>query len=282
MEESFFSIVPTDDGTSTALLAEYGEGMHSRSGAYEEALRKHLVPSRVLEHRDRALSVLDVGFGLGYNILALIHEYFLRNSGVRLSVVSLEKERSLLPALEMISFNDKRDDLYDHIRRAYAKGHTEIGEISIEVLFDDARNSLRHLGDSAFHAVFFDPFSPARNPELWSTDVFKELFRIMKDGAMLTTYSSASHVRAAMLDAGLAVGRGPSVGGKREGTIASKGNVIPSLTASEIAAIRSDPRSAPFRDPSLSSGRESIREKRRQAIRAARLWPTGSQATETA
>ncbi len=263
----------TGDGSSTALLGEYGEQMHSRSGAYEEALQKHLFPSRILGRSEHTLSVLDVGFGLGYNILALAMEFQRRNSPGNLSVISLEKDRSFTPLLESIAFNDERDDTYRHIRRAYQLGHADFGTISITVMFGDARNTIRQLAEGAFHAIFFDPFSPARNPELWTIHFFMEMYRVMKNGAILTTYSSAPHVRTAMLEAGLTVGRGPSVGGKREGTLASKGCAIRSLSSSEINAIRSNQKSVPFRDSTLTDPRENIREMRREEIRIRKKSP---------
>lgn len=268
MDRSFYSIITTDDGSSTVSLTEYGEHMHSHSGAYDEALRKHLIPSRILKRIDRSLSVLDIGFGLGYNILALVTEAQSSGNSVHLSIVSFEKDRRFLPILESIVFNDERDALYEYIRKAYQFGHADLGSISITVKIGDARNSVHHLDDNAFHAIFFDPFSPARNPELWSCQFFIEMYRVMKDGGILTTYSSASHVRAAMLEAGFTVGRGPGVGGKREGTLASKGKAVTSLTESEITAILTDYKSAPFRDVSLAADRESIREARRKEIRA--------------
>lgn len=267
MDEPRYSIIKTGDGSSTALLRDYDEQMHSSSGAYDEALRKHLIPSRILERSGSSLSVLDVGFGLGYNILTLAMEYPREAGYGNLSIISLEKDRSFSPILASITFNDVRDDMYRQIRRSYQHGHVEFENISIDVMFGDARDTVRLLSENIFDAIFFDPFSPSRNPELWTSHFFMEMYRVMKEGAILTTYSSAFHIRAAMLEAGLTVGRGPSVGGKREGTLASKGCAIQPLSSSEITAIRCDPKSVSFRDASLAGSREFIREMRRREIR---------------
>ena len=40
MEQENFQIIKTGDGSYTLYLKEYDEQMHSRSGAYEEALLK--------------------------------------------------------------------------------------------------------------------------------------------------------------------------------------------------------------------------------------------------
>ncbi|TFH38583.1 MAG: hypothetical protein E4G96_10285 [Chrysiogenales bacterium] len=266
IDSPHFSFVSTGDGSSTIVLSEYGEGMHSISGAYEEALRKHIQPSRILEREDNSLSVLDVGFGLGYNILAMIVEFIRLKRHATLSIVSLEKERALHHALRAISFNDGRDTAYRFVRHAYEDGYARWGDISIRVHWGDARKSVKGLEAGSSQAVFFDPFSLARNPVLWPTDFLREIPRVMDEKGVLTTYSSADHVRTAMLDAGLMVGRGPSVGGKREGTVASKGGSITPFTDSEHAVLRANRKSIPYRDQLLSADRESILKHRRDAI----------------
>ncbi|MBP7734716.1 MAG: hypothetical protein KA369_01960 [Spirochaetes bacterium] len=255
-------LVKTGDGSYTLYLPEYDEHMHSLSGAYEEALLKHVRPSGILGLNKSALQVLDVGFGLGYNTLALLAE--LERAGYLgvVTVFSLERDRSLAAALASITFDDDRGRLYTALQKAYIGGSSTAGSASISVLFGDARENVRPLPDEAFDAVFFDPFSPSRNPELWSVDFFRQIYRTMNDQAVLTTYSSAPQVRSALLEAGFLIGRGPSVGGKREGTIASKSNIIPEITAHDMALLMANKRAVPYRDPELSADRETIRGRR--------------------
>jgi tRNA U34 5-methylaminomethyl-2-thiouridine-forming methyltransferase MnmC len=261
-----YDLVMTHDGSFTLYSREYDEHMHSLSGAYEEALLKHVLPSGILERGSDRLAVLDVGFGLGYNILALIDSLSRKNFNGSLSVISLEKDRSLLPYIRRISFPDIRDEAYSFIRGAYMNETVQNSTVRITVMFGDARISARSLPDGSFDAVFFDPFSPSRNPELWSVDFLREMFRLMDSAAVLTTYSSAQQIRGALLDAGFFIGRGPSVGGKREGTLAAKTGVITSLPSSELAALRDDCRSVPYRDESLSGAAQSIVERRRKEM----------------
>ena len=51
MEKKY--LLTTEDGTSTLFLEEYEQAMHSMSGAYEESLLKHIIPSKILECNDR-------------------------------------------------------------------------------------------------------------------------------------------------------------------------------------------------------------------------------------
>lgn len=251
-------LIITEDGSSTLFLDEYGQAMHSISGAYEESLLKHVIPSRILEKNDNELRILDIGFGLGYNVLALVREFKRLGIGSRLSIVSLEKEKIFLPFMDSILFHDERDEIYSIIKKCYAEEKYESNDIKIKIYFGDARNSIKNLEDGLFHAVFQDPFSPAKNPELWSMDYFRLLREKMRDDCILTTYSSADHIRSAMIQAGLFVGIGPSVGKKREGTIASKSCIIPVLTDARIQEINKNPKSEPYRDEGLRHQREEI------------------------
>lgn len=80
----------TEDSTYTFFDDEYREAMHSLSGAYREALYMHVLPSRVLE-KEGTVCVLDVGLGLGYNVLALLYEAMKKNASAFIILFHLKK-----------------------------------------------------------------------------------------------------------------------------------------------------------------------------------------------
>lgn len=259
-------LIETGDGSATLFLDEYEQAMHSSSGAYEEAVLKHVIPSGILLKEKKELYVLDVGFGLGYNVLALVQLYSLSGSRFRLKIISLEKDKSFSFYMDSVVFNDERDSLYSIIKKGYSQGSVQWGDFSLSLIFGDARESLKQLKEYRFDAVFQDPFSPAKNPELWSVEYFELIARVMEHDAVLTTYSSADHVRKAMIEAGLVVGKGPAVGQKREGTLASPGNFVPVLEKDRLEKIRNNPKSEPYRDPELNLTREEIITNRLESI----------------
>ncbi|MCL2154312.1 MAG: MnmC family methyltransferase [Leptospirales bacterium] len=260
MEPDYLLI--TDDETSTLFLKEYEQAMHSVSGAYEEALLKHVIPSEILNSNNTELNVLDIGFGLGYNVLALMNEFINRKKEARLNIISLEKEKYFFEFMKDISFNDQRDKLYNFIKDAYYSGCATYNEINLEILFGDARASIDKLKGKKFNAIFHDPFSPSKNPELWTVDFFHRLKDIMSDDAILTTYSSADHIRRAMIEAEIYIGIGPSVGKKREGTIAAIKKNILEIDNERKHKIMENIKSIPYRDPNLDLTREKILENR--------------------
>ncbi|PKL39135.1 MAG: hypothetical protein CVV44_09730 [Spirochaetae bacterium HGW-Spirochaetae-1] len=271
MKPGSIQIITTDDGSPTLYFGEYDEAMHTQSGAYTESLIKHIYPSRILDAGGESLSVLDIGFGLGYNILALLMEIKKCHKARPLSVVSLEKDRSYAPFLEKIHFDDEREIYFDLVKKAFMTGEAREGPINISVLLGDARETILTVQHRSFDAVFHDPFSPSKNPELWSVEYFRHILGLMKGTAVLTTYSSAAQVRMAMLDAGFIVGKGPSMGRKREGTIASGGPIVDPLDAGELQALRENYKSTPYRDPGLRTDREDILKRRLKEMEEVRV-----------
>jgi len=78
----------------------------------------------------------------------------------------------------------------------------------------------RHI---APHAVLFDPFSPTRNPDMWTLDLFARLFQLLDPArpCAMATYSRSTMLRVTLLVAGFYVGTGQATGEKEETTIAA-------------------------------------------------------------
>lgn len=238
-----YTPVRTADGSWTLAHPGHGETLHSRSGAWQEAVERYATPCRL---RERALAgraelhLLDVGTGLGLNLAAALAA--LEGTGTRLIVVSLERDRSVIEAafgLDAGPGERWHAPVRVALRAALPGGRAEIpgglaetpdGRAVVELgaaggelrlLLGDARATLPRLELAPrFDAVFLDPFSPRVEPELWEAGFLAEIARRMAPGSLLSTFSAATRVRVALAGAGLAVARGPRVGTKAEGTLA--------------------------------------------------------------
>lgn len=73
------------------------------------------------------------------------------------------------------------------------------------------------------HAIFWDAYSPAKNPAMWCQPLFARVRKHLADGrdCGLATYSRSTQLRASLLLAGFFVGRGVCTGEKEETTIAA-------------------------------------------------------------
>ena len=261
-----FKPIITDDASITVYDEWYQEAMHSLSGAYHEAVNMHVFPSGVLDKTGN-IRVLDIGFGLGYNVCALLHEALKTTQDALYTVISLEKNRDVIYGMENVRFNDERDEIYRLLKQSVAKGKIATEYVQHSIMFGDARQLLSLLPQHHFDIVFHDPFSPAKNPELWTVDFFKTLYTRCSNGCVMTTYSAAVHIRVAMRMAGFVVGKGPQVGRKKEGTIAAKGNgyIVP-LSEEYFERLTSEPKAIPFTDPLLNDTPDAIRERRKQMM----------------
>ena len=257
----------TEDDSLTLYLPEYGENTHTIHGAYTEALNKHIVPSGICE-RSGNLCVLDIGFGLGYNILALLDNLDY-DSFDFLHVISFEKERAIADYLDLVVFNDHRDSLYKMIKEAFNNNSFINDKIKIDICFGDARQNIKKLDlKNRVDAVFHDPHSPGKNSELWTVNFFKYLYFCMKDDARLTTYSFAPQIRYGLIKSGFFVGSWTGSNFKKEGTIASKKRFKDCFGDNYVKILEEDKRSTPYLDNDLMNlDRETIRINRVEAAK---------------
>ena len=73
------------------------------------------------------------------------------------------------------------------------------------------------------HAILFDAYSPATNPDMWTEPLFSGLFRMLdlRRPCALPTYSRSTMLRVTLLLAGFFVGVGHPTGEKDETTLAA-------------------------------------------------------------
>jgi len=73
------------------------------------------------------------------------------------------------------------------------------------------------------HAILFDPYSPKKNPAMWTVPLFAGLFRQLdpQRPCALATFTRSTMARAALLLGGFFVGVGHPSGLKEETTVAA-------------------------------------------------------------
>jgi tRNA U34 5-methylaminomethyl-2-thiouridine-forming methyltransferase MnmC len=70
--------------------------------------------------------------------------------------------------------------------------------------------------------VYFDAFSPEKQPEMWTIEVFEKMFALLNSGGILVTYSSKGEVKRNLRSAGFLVKRLQGAAGKRHMLLAEK------------------------------------------------------------
>lgn len=245
-----YQLVQLANGATTLFSASYGEKLHPGLGPQAEAevlyVRQLQIGER-LQAQAGEFVIWDIGLGAAANALA-----------------ALRATREISGKLRLISFDNTREPLEFALKHAGALGyltgyenslaellqrnhvHFQNGKLAVDWEFhegdfpaliarrpgsDEAQESKTVAQLEPPHAIFYDAFSPAKNPAMWTLPLFKNLFRALDPArpCALTTYSRSTLLRATLLLAGFFVGAGPATGMKEETTMAA--NTLDLITA---------------------------------------------------
>jgi queuine tRNA-ribosyltransferase len=222
-------VVRTRSGAWAMLDRASGEVMHPIGGPCAEAERLYVRAAR-LEQRLREpdptpLVLLDVGLGAGSNAAAALRACAaLPDERRPLRLVSIDRSRA---AFELALRPEHADafgwsDAVRQVALELAREGVYRGPgLEWQLCEGDALDVLGALARPpglGADVVFWDPFSPGANPELWTLAAFRALFSLCAAGASVHTYSGATQVRSALLLAGFRVGVGDKIA---EGKFAS-------------------------------------------------------------
>lgn len=97
---------------------------------------------------------------------------------------------------------------YQYLSRSYknVKNILKNNTINLNLVKNDARCFIQAT-DNKYNFIFLDAFTPAKCPELWTIQFFKQLYSKLESDGMILTYSNSAPVRNALLQNGFAVGK---------------------------------------------------------------------------
>jgi tRNA U34 5-methylaminomethyl-2-thiouridine-forming methyltransferase MnmC len=225
----------TEDGSHTLFSEMAGQTYHSSHGAVQES--RHIFISQLMGRcstvdnqqsgMNGVLSVLEIGFGTGLN--ALLTAQWARENGVKIEYTTIE----LYPLAEGIY----RELNYGRLlgdEELFLKLHEKDWDVDLQCVTENFAitkcksdivewlNSQQSTVDGQqlvdnglYDVVYFDAFSPDAQPELWSEEVFRNVYALMKEGGVLMTYCAKGDVRRAMIAAGFRVEKLAGPPGKR-------------------------------------------------------------------
>ncbi len=167
--------------------------------------------------------IAETGFGSGLNFLTTRqlwqataakpkHLHFISTEQWLLTPEQLDKSYQSFPDLHQGLVNIRQ--VFQQ-RRAGFHCHTIDQDITLYLLLGDATACFRQL-NACVDAWFLDGFSPAKNPAMWSLDLFTEMARLSRPGSTFATFTAASQVRKNLQAVGFEVSKTPGFQGKRE------------------------------------------------------------------
>jgi len=261
-----FELVTLKGGARSVRSTAHGETMHIGTDPCTEALELHVGQQR-LAKRLKAWSgpdpfvIWDIGLGPAANAIA--------------AITSIKEVAGTERLVEIHSFEIDTTVLEFSLQHADALQYLSGWEGAIAGLLKDgvAHPSpgitwFLHRGDfsrskplaGAPSVIFFDPYSPTRNTEMWSLETFRMIRSATSapdaPDCTMTNYTRSTSVRVTMLLADWFVGTGVPTGEKEETTLVANriGLLEKPLDHSWLARVRSSTNASPIRGRNYERG----------------------------
>ena len=214
----------TEDGSHTLFVSEIDECYHSTKGAIQESM--HIFINAGFKQCVKPdVNVLEIGFGTGLNAFLTLN---LLTTNEEISGKKIENKIINYTAIELFPVEIEKviqlnyPEIIDKNKRTlFEKLHTCEWNKAVKITDNFTLTKLNadftaiEL-NGTFDMIYFDAFSPEKQPEMWSEEMFKKLYLCAAENSVLTTYCAKGSVRRAMQAAGFQVERLPGPPGKRE------------------------------------------------------------------
>lgn len=219
----------------TPVATDFDDIYFSNDGGLAETdyvfLQQNQLPQRWPTHPHAYFHVLETGFGTGANFL-VCWQHFRRYLAThptaqcqRLYFSSFEKfplsQADLAQALSChTDLHDQCEQLLTAYPPAISGCHRLVfdqGKVILDLWLGDVNELLPQLpAQNTADAIFLDGFAPAKNPDMWQSELFNQLYRLSKPGTTLATFTCAGLVKRGLSEAGFTIKKVKGFGRKRE------------------------------------------------------------------
>ncbi|HCL6647274.1 bifunctional tRNA (5-methylaminomethyl-2-thiouridine)(34)-methyltransferase MnmD/FAD-dependent 5-carboxymethylaminomethyl-2-thiouridine(34) oxidoreductase MnmC [Raoultella ornithinolytica] len=221
----------------TPVSRDFDDVYFSNDNGLEETryvfLGGNRLDARFPAHPHPLFVVAESGFGTGLNFLTLWQAFdvFRRDNPEatlqRLHFISFEKFP--LTSADLRRAHQHWPELAPWAEQLQAQWPLAIagchrlllddGRITLDLWFGDINALTHELDDSLNQQVdawFLDGFAPAKNPDMWTPELFGAMARLARPGGTLATFTSAGFVRRGLQEAGFTMQKHKGFGRKRE------------------------------------------------------------------
>lgn len=212
--------------------AEYEDVYHADAGALAQARHVFLagngLSQRWATHIASNFVIIETGFGLGNNFLATWQawqEHKLKHPHTyqTLHFISFEKHPfnsdDLAIAHRLSNANTNLSaqliEQWPMLVRGMHRLHFDNDQVCLTLIFDDIQHAINKLSTHA-DAIYLDGFTPHKNPQMWSAEVFAGLAKCSNANTTLATWSVSQSVKQGLEQVGFVVRKAPGFGQKRE------------------------------------------------------------------
>ncbi len=203
----------------------YGDIYFSRESGLQETnyvfIEGNFLPSRWLNIKDN-FHIIETGFGTGLNFFAAWKLWREMDNGMELHFTSIEKHPLSLSDIQTaISIWPEFNKFMDEFSAQYPallQGETNMildnGRVHLHLSWGDVNEIAGRLNKPA-DAWFLDGFAPAKNPDMWNNNLYKDMARLTLPGGTFATFTAVGDVRRGLQENGFIVKKVPGFGKKR-------------------------------------------------------------------
>lgn len=221
IENIITEMMVTKDGSNTLFVPEINETYHSTHGAVQESMHIFINEGLKMMQKDK-VRILEIGFGTGLNVLlSALH------TDKKVAYITVEKYPIDQQFVRKLNYPEQTGllDARDIFEKIHQVSWEEFVEITPKFMLQKVKTNFCDFAPSGkFDLIYFDAFSPEKQPEMWEQKQFEKLFNACHPGAIIVTYCAKGAVRRNMQSAGFTVERIPGPPGKRE---ILRGKVVP-------------------------------------------------------
>jgi len=211
----------TADGSHTLYVPELDEHYHSMNGAVSESMLVFIKNGFRYFNPEHTI-VFEMGFGTGLNVLLTWIE--AERDGRSVTCHSIERYPLPQDTVDRLNYPAiLGGDSGQMMERIHSAPWNRTVALSPLFSLKKIEGDIHHFeAEEMYHVVYFDAFAPGKQPDVWTGEIFRKIYRMMVPGGVLTTYSSKSMVRHRLAEAGFVTETLPGPKGKREVTRAIK------------------------------------------------------------
>jgi tRNA U34 5-methylaminomethyl-2-thiouridine-forming methyltransferase MnmC len=209
-------ILQTLDGSTTIHLPDWNESYHSKHGAIQEA-HHVFIKNGLSLFEGKGISILEIGFGTALNAFIT----FLESQKASQTIDYVGVEAYPISAEEVLQMNYVAELNAESEKNSFELIHQSNWEEKIAITpsfnLTKRKQFFHEISDeNQFDLIYFDAFGYRVQPELWSTEIFKKMYKALKSNGVLVTYAARGVVKRSMIEVGFSVEKLAGPPGKRE------------------------------------------------------------------
>nr|WP_193568816.1 bifunctional tRNA (5-methylaminomethyl-2-thiouridine)(34)-methyltransferase MnmD/FAD-dependent 5-carboxymethylaminomethyl-2-thiouridine(34) oxidoreductase MnmC [Citrobacter sp. NCU1] len=221
----------------TPVSRDFDDVYFSNDNGLEETRYVFLGGNHLAErfpiHSRQLFVVAESGFGTGLNFLTLWQAFAAFRAShpkatlERLHFISFEKYP--LSRQDLVQAHQRWPELTPWAEQLQVQWPLPLagchrllldeGRVTLDLWFGDINELTGQLDETLNQKVdawFLDGFAPAKNPDMWTQNLFNAIARLVRPGGTLATFTSAGFVRRGLQDAGFTMQKCKGFGRKRE------------------------------------------------------------------